>query len=104
MTITLDNARDRDMPGVIGFLRLLDEEHGAGIRAALFAASALDVPLEFCFTRADFGDSVLWRKGEARRAASGSLIQSLLPVYEPQARCNRGTGRRNPAPSFLGGH
>ena len=78
MTISLDNARDRDMPGVIGFLRLLDEEHGAGIRAALFAASALDVPLEFCFTRADFGDSVLWRKGEARRAASGSLIQSLF--------------------------
>ena len=78
MPISFDNAGDGDMPGVIGFLRLLDEEHGAGIRAALFAASAQDVPLEFCFTRADFGDSVLWRKGEARRIAEASLIRSLF--------------------------
>ena len=66
------------MPGVIGFLRLLDEEHGAGIRAALFAASALDLPLEFCFTRVDLDDSVLWRKGEARRVAVASLIRTLF--------------------------
>jgi hypothetical protein len=78
MPISFDNAGNGDMPGVIGFLRLLDEEHGAGIRAALFAASAQDVPLEFCFTRADFGDSVLWRKGEARRIAEASLIRSLF--------------------------
>ena len=78
MPISFDNAGNGDTPGVIGFLRLLDEEHGAGIRAALFAASAQDVPLEFCFTRADFGDSVLWRKAEARRIAEASLIQTLF--------------------------
>ena len=78
MPVPFESSRNNDIPGIIGFLRLVDEEYGTGIRAALFAASALDVPLEFCFTRVDIADSVLWRKGEARRVAALSLIQTLL--------------------------
>ena len=78
MPIPFDNAGNGDTPGTIGFLRLLEEEDGSGIRAALFAVSALDVPLEFCFTRVDFLDSPLWRKGEARKVAEVSLIRTLF--------------------------
>ncbi len=78
MPVPFESSRNGDTSGVIGFLRLLNEGHGTGIRAALFAASALDVPLEFCFTRMDLADSVLWRKGEARRVAALSLIRTLL--------------------------
>ena len=78
MPVAFESSGSNDTPGVIGFLRLLDEEYGTGIRAALFAASAMDVPLEFCFTRVDITDSVLWRTGEARRVAAASLIQTLL--------------------------
>ncbi len=78
MPIPFESSRNNDIPGVVGLLRLLDEERGTGIRAALFASSALDVPLEFCFTRVDIADSALWRKGEARRVAAASLIQALF--------------------------
>ena len=78
MPIPFDNAGNGDTPGTIGFLRLLEEEDGQGIRAALFAASALDVPLEFCFTRVDLVDSKLWKKGEIRRIAVVSLIRMLF--------------------------
>ena len=80
MPIPFEIAKNGDPPGTIGFLRLLDEERGSGIRAALFTASALDVPLEFCFTRVDLDDSVLWSKGEARRVAVASLIRTLFPA------------------------
>ena len=78
MPVPFENSRNNDIPGVIGFLRLVDEERGSGIRAALFAASAMEAPLEFCFTRVEIADSVLWRTGEARRVAALSLIQTLL--------------------------
>ena len=78
MPIPFNNATSGDPPGTVGFLRLLDEERGSGIRAALFVASALDVPLEFCFTRVELDDSVLWRNGEARRIAAASLIRTLF--------------------------
>ena len=78
MPIPFDNAGNGDMPGTIGFLRLLEQEDGHGIRAALFAVSALDVPLEFCFSRVDILDSPLWKKGEARKVAVVSLIRTLF--------------------------
>ena len=78
MPIPFDNARDGETPGVIGFLRLLDEESGRGIRAALFATSARHLPLEFCFTRVDVSDSVLWEEGRARRVTIASLIRELF--------------------------
>ena len=78
MPIPFDSARDCYTPGVIGFLRFLDEEQGKGIRAALFAASSLHLPLEFCFTRVDVADSVLWEEGQARRVAIVSLIRELF--------------------------
>ena len=78
MPIPFDSARNGETPGVIGFLRLLDEEQGTGIRAALFATSALQLPLEFCFTRVDLADSVLWEEGQARRVAVASLIRELF--------------------------
>ena len=78
MPIPFDGARNGETPGVIGFLRLLNEEQGKGIRAALFATSALQLPLEFCFTRVDVADSVLWEEGQARRVAVASLIRELF--------------------------
>ena len=78
MPIPFENATNGGRAGTFGFLRLLDEERGSGIRAALFVASAVDVPLEFCFTRVDLDDSVLWQKGEARRVAAASLIRTLF--------------------------
>ena len=78
MPILFENTRVDGTTGTVGFLRFLEEEHESGIRAALFAVSPLDVPLEFCFTRADLDNSVLWKKGEARRVAMASLIRALF--------------------------
>lgn len=78
MPIPFDGARNGETPGVIGFLRLQNEKQGKGIRAALFAASALQLPLEFCFTRVDVACSVLWPEGQARRVAVVSLIRELF--------------------------
>lgn len=78
MPIPFDNARDGETPGVIGFLKIHDELQRNGIRAALFATSARHLPLEFCFTRVDVADSVLWEQGQARRFAIVSLIRELL--------------------------
>ena len=78
MPVPFENSRNGDPPGVIGFLRLIEEERGTGIRAALFAASALEAPLEFCFTRVDLDGSVLWKEGQARRVAAASLIRTLF--------------------------
>ena len=78
MPIPFDSARDGETPGVIGFLRLLDEQQERGIRAALLGTSARLLPLEFCFTRVDVADSVLWEEGQARRVAIVSLIRELF--------------------------
>ena len=78
MPIPFDNPRNGDTPGAVGFLRLIDEEHESGTRAALFVASALEIPLEFCFTRVDIDESALWDEGQARRVAAASLIQTLF--------------------------
>lgn len=78
MPIPFETTGNSEPPGVIGFLRLVDEERGRGIRAALFAASALQSPLEFCFTRVDVADSALWEKGQQRRIAAVSLIRELF--------------------------
>lgn len=78
MPIQFDCAKNGETPGVIGFLRLLNEGQGKGIRAALFATSALQFPLEFCFTRVGVADSVLWEEGQAHRTAVVALIRELF--------------------------
>ena len=78
MPIPFDSAREGETPGVIGFLKLQDEQQGKGIRAALFATSALLLPLEFCFTRVDVAESVLSGEGQSRRVAIVSLIEELF--------------------------
>ena len=78
MPIPFESTRKCEKPGVVGFLRLVDEEGGKGIRAALFATSAQGLPLEFCFTRIGLPDSVLWNVGQGRRLAIVSLIQELF--------------------------
>lgn len=78
MPVPYDKGSAQGPEGAAGFLRFVDEDGGSGIRAALFIASAQDIPLEFCFTRADFRDSSLWRQGDARRHAIASLMDSLF--------------------------
>ena len=56
----------------------MDEAQGKGIRAALFVTSAQHLPLEFCFTRVDVADSVLWENGQGRRNVVASLIRELF--------------------------
>ena len=78
MPIPFDSSSTGETPGIIGFLRFLDEEQGKGIRAALFGTSSLQLPLEFCFTRVDVADCVLWEEGQAHRIAVVSLIRELF--------------------------
>ena len=78
MPIPFDSARDGETAGVIGFLKLQDEEQGKGIRAALFATSARHFPLEFCFTRVGVTGSVFWGEEQARRVAIVSLVLELF--------------------------
>ena len=79
MPIPFNSSRNSETLGVVGFLKLQDEQQGGGIRAALLATSASQLlPLEFCFTRMDVSDSVLLGVGQSRRVAIVSLIEELF--------------------------
>ena len=78
MPIPFNSSRNSETLGVVGFLKLQDEQQERGIRAALLSTSASLVPLEFCFTRVGTANSVLWGEGQARRLAIVSLIRELF--------------------------
>ena len=63
--------------GAIAWLRFLDEENGESVRAALFQTSDQGEPLDFCFTRMDWHES-LGQWGTARPSALSSLAKSLF--------------------------
>lgn len=78
MPVPFEDLREGEPAGVAGFLRLVDEPGGKGIRGALFLTSGRGEPLDFCFTRIDVHRSFLWRWGDARRQAVTSLIKVLF--------------------------
>jgi hypothetical protein len=78
MPIPFRNLRDEDGLGLAGYLRLITEEKGRGIRGALFLVNARGEPVDFAFSRIDVPVSFLWRTGEAKRSAVASLVAALF--------------------------
>ena len=78
MPIPLDPLDDAsEHADVIGWLRVIAEEDGRGMVAALFETSVSGEPLSFCFTRAGF-DDVDERGGPACPDAVSALLKALL--------------------------
>ncbi len=64
--------------GFAGFLRMVDEPDGRGLRGALFVVNGHAEPIDFCFNRVDVPAAFLWRAGEARRQAVKAICTSLF--------------------------
>lgn len=64
--------------GFAGYLRMIDEPDGKGLRGALFVVNGRAEPLDFCFNRVDVPSAFLWRAGEARRQAVKAVCSSLF--------------------------
>jgi hypothetical protein len=78
MPIPFRTLRDEDSLGLAGYLRLITEEKGRGIRGALFLVNARGEPVDFAFSRIDVSVSFLWRTGDAKRTAVVSLVAALF--------------------------
>ena len=80
MPILFDDLIESGRPNSVVWLRFVDEEKGAGIRAALFETSSLGEPLSFSFTRIDRRDTSpsLQERMNGRQAAVFSLAKSLF--------------------------
>ena len=72
-----DDVTRCDCRSTVVWLQFVEEEHGSGIRAALFETSDRGKPLAFCFTRIDLNGLSLAQRENARKAASLSLVRSL---------------------------
>ena len=77
-----DLTADGNVSGGVAWFRLVEEEGGGGIRAALFRTSAEGEPLEFCFTRVDRRDQPTGRNGSAAPSALSSLARSLFRAVD----------------------
>ena len=55
MPIPFDDVEDQNtQPGVVSWLRFVEDANGGGVDAALFQTSEEGEPVDFCFTRAAF--------------------------------------------------
>ena len=86
MPIPFESARNGETPGVIGFLRFVDEGQGKGIRAALFATSALQLPLEFCFHPRRSRRFRAVGGGTSAQGGRSVLDSRAVPVRKPYSR------------------
>ena len=78
MNTTDSNHTHRD---AVAWLRLVDDERGRGIRAALFLTSGGGAPLGFCFSRAYLGRPD--GRPHAAAVAATRLLERLLPAAAP---------------------
>ena len=78
MPIAFRDLSEEGVPGSAGFLRFVDEADGKGMQGAFFFISRRGEPLDFCFSRINVHNSFLWRQGDARRNAVGSLAKALF--------------------------
>jgi len=78
MAVPFRDIREVDELGVAGFLRFVPEQHGSGIRGALFLVNARGEPIDFAFSRIDVPGSFLWRTGESKRHSVANLATVLF--------------------------
>ncbi len=83
------------------WLRIIDEDGGPGVRAALFLTSGGGEPVGFCFGRVDRNDSAFGQPGSVERAGVASLVGSLLRSAFPRPVLALGLEEELPADAFI---
>ena len=79
MPIPFDDLEDQSTkPGIVSWLRFVEDANGVGIDAALFQTSEDGEPVDFCFTRAAFRE-FSGHGSEAKGRAVFHLLKKLLP-------------------------
>lgn len=84
MPIPFDDLTGDKGPEAVGWLRLVGEDDGAGVRGALLQTDRVGNPLAFSFTRANGAEVSLPSSGTGRDAARFAVIKALF-----QAALNR---------------
>ena len=78
MPVPFDDLGTESCPSdAVAWLRLVEEEGGTGVRAALFQTSGQGDPLDFCFARADW-TGLPTHLGTIGPAALSPLLRSLF--------------------------
>ena len=78
LPIPFDDLTEADHSDAVVWLRIIEEEDGTGIRAALFETSGQGDPLAFCFARVNQRDPFLRHREDARQVVMTSLVKSLF--------------------------
>ena len=79
MPIPFDDVEDQNtQPGVVAWLRFVEDANGGGVYAALFQTSEEGQPVDFCFTRAVFRE-FNGLEIDAKGRAVSHLLKKLLP-------------------------
>ena len=74
---------DHSGADVAGWLRIVEENDGAAVHAALFLTSGRGEPVGFCFTRGERYQSTSWPPRAGEPADLSSLVGSLLRAAVP---------------------
>ena len=79
MPIPFDDLEDQNtQPGIVSWLRFVEDANGTGVDAALFQTSEDGGPVDFCFTRAAFRQ-FSGHGSDAKGRAAFHLLKKLLP-------------------------
>jgi hypothetical protein len=78
MSIPFQDLREEAPPGLVAYLRFVQEDGGRGLRAALFVVNSRGEPVDFSFARIDVHTSFLWRPGDSHRQAVATLARTLF--------------------------
>ena len=79
MPIPFDDLEDQNtQPGIVSWLRFVEDANGTGVDAALFQTSEEGEPVDFCFTRAAFREFD-GLGSDAKGRAVFHLLRKLLP-------------------------
>ena len=94
MPIPFDDLEDQSTkPGIVSWLRFVEDANGTGVDAALFQTSEDGGPVEFCFTRA----SLSGHGSDAKGTAAFHLLKKLLPEVASSPRLVLGLADEIPA-------
>ena len=72
--VAIEPIADRAGSGAAAWLRIVEEERGTGVRAALFLTSGCGEPVGFCFTRSARNESA-----SDCASLAGSLLRAAVP-------------------------
>ena len=79
MPIPFDDIEDQSTkPGIVSWLRFVEDANGTGVDAALFQTSEEGQPVDFCFTRAAFRQ-FSGHGNDAKGRAAFHLLKKLFP-------------------------